>query len=103
MFKNKNAFGALVIVFALTILVSSCGADSSRKDTDDPQTIDLRTLSAEEISAYRWNAMANFYSDQAQSVDLRTLSAGDISAYRWNAMANFYSSPSERLRALAAE
>ena len=103
MFKNKKAFGALVIVFALTILVSSCGTNMSRKDTVDPQTVDLRTLSAGDISAYRWNAMANYYANQAQNVDLRTLSAGDISAYRWNAMANFYSSPSERLRALAAE
>lgn len=103
MFKIKNSFGAIMVVFALTILVSSCGADVTMKDTIDPQTVDLRTLSPADVSAYRWNAMADYYAAQAQSVDLRTLSAGDISAYRWNAMAAFYSSPSERLRALAVD
>lgn len=52
--------------------------------------VDLTTLSADEISAYRWKAMADFYS-QKPTVDLRTLSPDEISAYRWNAMAEFYS------------
>ena len=62
---------------------------------------DLTTLSASDISAYRWNAMAKFYADLASqgglTGDLTTLSASDISAYRWNAMAEFYAAQNESL------
>ena len=57
---------------------------------------ELTRLSAADISAYRWQAMAKFYSTYqgnipAAGVDLTALSAADVSAYRWQAMAKFYS------------
>ena len=54
------------------------------------QTGDLTTLSEADISAYRWQAMADYYS-KFQAGDLTTLSADEITAYRWKAMADFYS------------
>ena len=54
------------------------------------QTGDLTTLSEADISAYRWKAMAEYYS-KLQAGDLTTLSADEIIAYRWQAMADFYS------------
>jgi hypothetical protein len=53
------------------------------------QTRDLTTLSAADISAYRWNAMAEYYS-KLPAGDLTTLSAEEITAYRWQAMADYY-------------
>jgi hypothetical protein len=56
---------------------------------------DLSTLSASDVSAYRWEAMAKFYSSQAAGIpftgqNLTSLSAAEVSAYRWQGMAQFY-------------
>lgn len=48
----------------------------------------LTLLNPGDVSAYRWNAIGNFY--KSQSSDLTLLDAGDVSAFRWNAMAKFY-------------
>ena len=62
-----------------------------------PAAQNLTTLSADDVSAYRWEAMADFYAaPQAQipvtGGDLTILSAADVSARRWQAMADFYAS-----------
>jgi len=53
---------------------------------------DLTTLDSSEISAYRWNAMADFYANLSSGLagDLTTLDSAEISAYRWNARADFF-------------
>ena len=52
---------------------------------------DLTTLSADDITAYRWQAMAQYYArTPIREMDLTTLSAEDILAYRWQAMAQYY-------------
>jgi hypothetical protein len=60
-----------------------------------PASHNLTTLSAADVSAYRWQAMADFYAAQQAQIpvtggDLTTLSAVEVSAYRWQAMADFY-------------
>jgi hypothetical protein len=52
-----------------------------------PQT-HTTSLSPGELSAYRWNAMAQAY-EQAGLLN-NSPDAADISAYRWNAMAQAY-------------
>ncbi|MEJ2598762.1 MAG: hypothetical protein P8Z00_10545 [Anaerolineales bacterium] len=51
----------------------------------------LTTLSAEDVSAYRWQAMAQHYAgNPTRGSDLTALSAEDVSVYRWQAMAQAY-------------
>lgn len=47
---------------------------------------------AANLSAYRWQAMANFYEDNGLLTrdDFDYEAASNLSAYRWQAMANFY-------------
>ena len=53
------------------------------------QTGDQTTLSEADISAYRWQALGDYYA-KLQAGDLTTLSANDISAYRWQALGDYY-------------
>ncbi len=62
--------------------------------TEQPSLVNLTTQSDSDISAYRWEAMAKFYAEQLSLNDLTTLSDGDISAYRWEAMGKFYTGQS---------
>jgi hypothetical protein len=55
-----------------------------------PTIVDLTTLNDGEILTYRWQSIASNYAAQPALVDLTTLSDDDISAYRWEAMADFY-------------
>ena len=83
----------LVILFLIGSLAALLASKTAA-------TGDLTTLSAADVSAYRWQAMAHFYAEHPKSrvdpttpsfgVDLTTLSAADVSAYRWQAMARFY-------------
>jgi hypothetical protein len=51
----------------------------------------LTGLSANDVSAYRWQAIARFYAkDPYIGVDLTTLSPDDVMAFRWQAMARTY-------------
>lgn len=84
----------LVLVLAVATIMFFSGALPAFS-ASQPAGQDLTTLSAADISAYRWQAMADFYTtQQAQipvaGVDLTTLSTADVSAYRWQAMADFY-------------
>ena len=85
--NRKVIVSGLLIVTVILLVGAVVGAPTAQGAAHD-----LTTLSADDISAYRWNAMAKFYSEH-RGRDLTTLSAGDISAYRWNAMAKFYSKP----------
>ena len=60
----------------------------------DEMASDLTLLDAGDVSAYRWNAMGNFYA--AQSADLTLMDAGDVLAYRWIEMGNFYAAQALR-------
>ncbi len=57
------------------------------------QATDLTTLDDAAITAYRWRAMARFYTNQAAATDLTTLDDAAITTYRWQAMAQFYTQP----------
>jgi len=83
---NRKALIAGTLIVAVILLVGAgIGVPAVLGSTSN-----LTTLSAEDVSAYRWNAMADYYS-KLQVSDLTTLSEADISAYRWNAMADYYS------------
>ena len=63
--------------------------------TGQSSTQNLTTLSAADVSAYRWEGMAKFYATQGSQIpvsgeNLTTLSAADVSAYRWEGMGKFY-------------
>ena len=55
----------------------------------------ISALDAAEASAYRYTAMAKYYTAQQVEIpvtgeNLTTMNAADISAFRWDAMAKFY-------------
>jgi len=82
---NRKALIAGTSIVAVILLVGAgIGVPAVLGSTSN-----LTTLSAEDVSAYRWNAMADYYS-KLQSADLTTLSAGDVSAYRLNAADDYY-------------
>jgi hypothetical protein len=77
----------IAIVFGV-VLVGTAGLFNTQLAAQDPAN--LTTLSDDDISAYRWEAMAKFYAMQPTIVDLTTLNDGEISTYRWAAMAQYY-------------
>ena len=91
MLSNKAILRSLRIAIVIGIVfVGAAGFFSTRLFAQDVASSDLTTLSDDDISAYRWQAMADFYTDGSTLVDLTTLSDGDILSYRWQATANFY-------------
>ncbi|MBN1453008.1 MAG: hypothetical protein JW963_18465 [Anaerolineales bacterium] len=95
--KLQNQY--LLVAVAILVLVSAIVVYTSGVlptiSAGQPATQNLTTLSAADISAYRWDAMAKFYAAQGAQIpvtgaNLTTLSAADVSAYRWEAMAKFY-------------
>ncbi len=83
---SRKALIAGTLIVALILLVGAAvGVPAVLGSTSN-----LTTLSAEDVSAYRWSAMADYYS-KLQTGDLTTLSEADASAYRWGAMADYYS------------
>lgn len=89
MVSIRRTFQYLRIAIVIGALVAGAvGPFSTQVFAQD--AADLTTLSDGDISAYRWQAMAEFYAVQPAVSDLTTLSDGDISAYRWEAMAEFY-------------
>ena len=106
--KRFFLFATFVLISVLSISAFSRTAITGSNESHNAPAVDLTTLDAAEISAYRWNAMAHFYetyngSHDALAVDLTTLDAGEISAYRWNAMARFYATHNESNDALAGD
>jgi len=96
--KLQNPY-LLVAISILVLLVSAIVVYQSGVlptiSTGQPATRNLTTLSAADVSAYRWEAMAKFYAAQGVQIpvtggNLTILSNADISAYRWDAMARFY-------------
>jgi hypothetical protein len=83
---NRKALIAGTLIVAVIIMVGAAiGVPSVLGSTSS-----LTTLSAGDVSAYRWQAMADYYT-KLQTGDLTTLSEADASAYRWGAMADYYS------------
>jgi len=83
--NRKALIAGTLIVAAILLAGAAIGVPSVLGSTSN-----LTTLSADDVSAYRWQAMADYYG-RLQSVNLTTLSAADVSAYRWSAMADTYS------------
>jgi len=83
--KRKPFITGILIVAVILLVGAAVGVPAVLGSTKD-----LTSLLAEDVSAYRWQAMADSYSKLA-SVDLTTMSEADISAYRWKAMADYYS------------
>jgi hypothetical protein len=86
----------LMIAVSILVLLLAIAAPIGRDIPTFSAGQDSTALSASDVSAYRWQAMAAFYSSQAGVIPVTgenfvTLSASDISAYRWQAMAAFYS------------
>ena len=97
--KTKVQYQYLLAAVALLVLVLAIMFYQSGAlpvfSAGQSATQNLTTLSAADISAYRWEAMAKYYAAQGAQIpvaggNLTTLSADDISAYRWEAMAKFY-------------
>jgi hypothetical protein len=99
---NKRIFmyATLVLISVLSIFAFSSTVIAGFNESHEAPAVDLTTLDAAEISAYRWNAMGHFYETHNEStdvpaVDLTTLDAAEISAYRWNAMGHYYETHNE--------
>jgi hypothetical protein len=93
--QKKHANQYLLIAVPILVLLLALMAPRWEAIPTFSAERDLTKLSAADISAYRWQAMAKFYSTHqgnipVTGVDLTTLSAADVSAYRWQAMAEFY-------------
>ena len=74
----------LVVAIALLVVISPVGADH-----DETHTVYEHDA---EISAMRWQAMANYYedSDLLTRDDFDYEAAANNSAFRWQAMADYY-------------
>ena len=80
---NKKMLWIASVLFALVLVVSALGGVNKSYASRG----DLTTFSAAEISAFRWNAMARFYTAQGVSTTfLSSLNAADRTPYRWNAL-----------------
>ncbi len=97
--KTKFQYQYLLIAVLILAIVSVIALYQSGVlpsiSVGQPATQNLTTLSATDVSAYRWDAIARFYATQGAQipvtrVNLTTLSAADVSAYRWDAIARFY-------------
>jgi hypothetical protein len=90
---RQHRYSLIVILVLVVLLAITAPRLGAVPDFSAGQ--DSTTLSASDISAHRWQAMANFYSSQAAGipvtgVNLTALSAADISTYRWQALSMFY-------------
>ena len=93
--KTKFQYQYLLIAVVLLAMVSVIALYQTGVLPTIPAgqsaTQNLTTLSAADVSAYRWDAIAKFYESQRLPTgDLTLLSAADASAYRWDAVARFY-------------
>jgi len=85
---------AILVLLASAIAIYQSGV-SPVISSGQSATQNLTTLSAADVSVYRWEAMAKFYAAQGAQIpvtggNLTTLSDADISAYRWDAMTQHY-------------
>jgi hypothetical protein len=80
---NKKMLWIASLMFTMVLVISAFGGLSRAFASQGS----LTTYSADEISAYRWSAMAKFYEAQGVSTGyLTSLNAADRAAYRWSAM-----------------
>jgi hypothetical protein len=83
-----------ITIFALSRPTNEVDINSLFRSRSAVQT-PFNSAAAADLSAYRWQAMANFYKDNdlLNSGTFDSAAAADLSAYRWQAMANFYEVP----------
>ena len=94
---KRKAFLVGLLILAVIVLVGAVvGVPRVLGSTGS-----LTSLSADEILAYRWQAMAEYYS-KLGARDLTTLSADEVLAYRWQAVAEYYSKFGDRETSLSA-
>ena len=99
--RDKLQYLRVAIIIGAVLAIAT-GAFSTRVAAQDPTPVNLTALSAADVSAYRWQALAKFYTGQP-AANLATLSAADVSAYRWQALARFYTGqPAVNLATLSA-
>jgi hypothetical protein len=106
--RNKILIGSLALIAVLAISAFSGLAVFRANASHEAGVADLKKLDAADISAFRWIAMAEFYTANSDlrvpaNVDRTTLDAGDISAYRWNAMGEFYAAQNETHDSVSAD
>lgn len=77
----------------LLVMIVFCGMlaipNGIGRDRLFAQATNLTTMNDASITAYRWQAMARFYTSKA-ATDLTALNDAAITNYRWQAMARFY-------------
>ena len=99
--RNKLHYLRVAMVIG-AVLVIAAGAFSTRVVAQDTAPVNLTTLSAANVLAYRWQALGRFYTGQP-ATNLSSLSADDVLAYRWQALARFYTGqPAANLSSLSA-
>jgi hypothetical protein len=96
-FQYQYVLAAILILVLAFAIVTFLSGVLPAFSAAQPAAQNLTTLSTDDVTAYRWQAMADFYAAQQAQIpvtggDLTTLSADDVTAYRWRAMADFYTS-----------
>ena len=94
MTKNKVSTAVLLILTLLSVsILAACQTAGPKavlaaepEDEIGAPGGEFDYEQAAEVSAFRWQAMADGYA----KLGLLNLDAGDISAFRWNAMAKGY-------------
>ena len=92
---KKNHFSPIyILALALIVLslLTGCGQSVFAKSLSNQSTrVNLTPLSADDISAYRWEALGRFYAaDPYEGVNLTTLGSNDAMIFRWIAMTRVY-------------
>ena len=86
-----GVLGLLVLRFSNTPAIQPA-LNLSRSQTSAANSDAFDYERAADISAIRWQAMANYYEEHGLLTrdDFDYMQAADISAMRWQAMANYY-------------
>jgi hypothetical protein len=88
--KKTKFFQVVVIsVMVASVLLVGCSEAAFIPGVDVSETtLKAKFYGPDELMAYRWNAMAQFYADQGL-LNFHS-NPDDLLAYRWQAMAEFY-------------
>ena len=84
-----------ILILALAIIMIYSSGVLPGFSAVQPSAQNSNTLSAQEVSTYRWQALADYYTTQQVQVPvtgshLTILSPAEASTYRWEAMAKFH-------------
>lgn len=90
--KHSIVFGFVLSLVTL-VLLAACQPAKPLPLAAAAPSIDasLESASADEASAYRWQAMADYYEgNDLLTRNVPVFDAGDVLSARWQAMAKFY-------------